>query len=174
MKVILLMAMTVNGKIARTRNELVKWTSTEDKKQFRTVTKKAGALIMGKTTYDTIGKPLPERLNIVLTRNLQKMRSIPGTLEFTNKPLRELLLDLERRGFASVIVSGGSIVNAQFLREGLLDEIIITVAPKIFGKGVPLFADEDYEQDLALQGIKKINNNTITLRYKITKKHGDS
>lgn len=161
------MAMTLNGKIARTRNEPVKWTSMEDKKQFRAITKKAGALIMGKTTYDTIGKPLSERLNIVLTRSPEKMESIPGALEFTNKPLRELLLDLEKRRFASVIVSGGSAVNAQFLKENLIDEIIITIEPKIFGKGIPLFEEVSDEKTLRLLKVKKINDNTLTLFYQV-------
>jgi dihydrofolate reductase len=40
----------------------------EDMKHFRTVT--AGhAVIMGRTTYDSIGKPLKGRRNIVVTRN---------------------------------------------------------------------------------------------------------
>lgn len=60
-KVILLMAITLDGKIAKHTNQLAAWTSRADKKIFVSETKKAGVIIMGRTTYDTIGRPLPGR-----------------------------------------------------------------------------------------------------------------
>ncbi len=61
MEVILLMAMTLDGKIARTRSELVNWTGKKDKQYFVKVTRNAGVVIMGSKTFDTIGYPLPGR-----------------------------------------------------------------------------------------------------------------
>jgi dihydrofolate reductase len=46
----------------------IPWHYPEDMKHFRTVT--AGhAVIMGRATYDSIGKPLKGRRNIVITRD---------------------------------------------------------------------------------------------------------
>ncbi len=50
MEVILLMAMTLDGKIARTHSELVDWTGKKDKQYFVTVTRDAGVVIMGSKT----------------------------------------------------------------------------------------------------------------------------
>ena len=161
--------MTLNGAIARNHNELVGWTSKEDKKLFSRESKRAGVVIMGRRTYDTIGKPLKDRFNIVLTSNPQKEEDERGVLEFTNKPLRALLLDLEKRGYHKAAVIGGSNINGQFLKENLIDEIIVSIEPIIFGKGVPLFAPTDCEVKTALIKIEKINDNTITLYYKVIK-----
>ncbi|WP_106478696.1 dihydrofolate reductase [Phytohalomonas tamaricis] len=44
------------------------WYLPEDLKFFKTMTQ-GKPLIMGRTTFDSIGKPLPNRLNIVVTRD---------------------------------------------------------------------------------------------------------
>ncbi|MBC7793904.1 MAG: dihydrofolate reductase [Clostridia bacterium] len=44
------------------------WHYPADLKRFRRVTK-GHAVIMGRLTYESIGKPLPERRNIVVTRS---------------------------------------------------------------------------------------------------------
>ncbi len=44
------------------------WRIPEDLRHFRRVTV-GHAIIMGRKTWDSIGKPLPERRNIVVTRN---------------------------------------------------------------------------------------------------------
>ena len=56
MKVVLLMATTVDGIIAKDVDEFIDWTGKEDKKYFVKITKEAGVVIMGSTTYKTIGK----------------------------------------------------------------------------------------------------------------------
>ena len=47
MKVILLAALTLDGKLARNSAHFVDWTSREDKKLFFQTTKRAGVLIIG-------------------------------------------------------------------------------------------------------------------------------
>lgn len=41
----------------------------EDMKNFSKVTKEAGVVVMGRKTFESIGKLLPGRINIILTRN---------------------------------------------------------------------------------------------------------
>lgn len=47
----------------------IPWHHAQDMKHFRRVTK-GHAVVMGRATYDSIGKPLPGRRNIVVSRNL--------------------------------------------------------------------------------------------------------
>ena len=73
MKLILVMALTVDGKIGKDDAHFPDWTGSEDKKMFKAVTRRAGVVIMGSKTYDTIGKPLPGRKNVILTRNPHRL-----------------------------------------------------------------------------------------------------
>lgn len=169
MKLILLMAMTLDGKIAKHANQFADWTSKADKKIFVAETKKAGVIVMGETTYNTIGRPLPGRLNLVLSLEPEKRESIPGSLEFIKATPKEIVALLEKRGFATAILGGGATVNGSFLKENLIDEIWLTIEPKIFGDGLPLFNGADVNINLELISIEKLDANVLQARYKIVK-----
>ena len=167
MKVILVMALTVDGKIGRSSDHFPDWTGTEDKKYFAEISKKAGAVIMGSKTFDTFGSPLPDRKNIILTRDKNR-RSRWENLAYTDKKPREILRDLDKEGFSHVILAGGSLVNSLFAEENLIDEVIVSISPKIFGDGISLFAKE-ISMELELEEMKKIGRNLVFLKYKVLK-----
>ncbi len=52
------------------RNNTLPWHLSGDLKHFKKITM-GKPLLMGRKTYESIGKPLPGRLNIVLSRNPQ-------------------------------------------------------------------------------------------------------
>ena len=165
MKVILLMAMTLDGKIARDERHFPDWTGSDDKKLFVRITKKAGVIIMGSKTFDTIGEPLPERKNIVLTRDRSR-ESKQADLVFTGRPPGSILRDLEKEGYNEVVLAGGSIVNSLFARANLIDEIVITIAPRVFGTGISLFADE-LDLQLELMEVEKLDSKHVLLKYRV-------
>lgn len=66
MKLSLIVAMAQNRVIGRNNN--LPWYLPQDLKYFKAVTM-GKPIIMGRKTYDSIGKPLPGRPNIVITRN---------------------------------------------------------------------------------------------------------
>ncbi len=169
MKVILIMAITLDGKIAKFTNHPATWTSKADKKIFVEETKKAGVIVMGLTTYNTIGRPLPGRLNIVMDQNPDIKKNVAGSLEYTAKQPKELLAELKNRGFSSVILGGGATINGLYLKEGLIDELWLTIEPKIFGEGLPLFKGAEIDLDLKLIEIKKLDKNVIQVRYQVMK-----
>jgi dihydrofolate reductase len=70
---VLVVAMAKNRVIGR--GQTIPWDLPEDRKHFVAVTK-GHALIMGRATFDSIGKPLPKRRNIVVSR--QRGLSIAG------------------------------------------------------------------------------------------------
>lgn len=59
-------AMTPNGVIGHDGN--LPWRLSSDLRRFKRLTM-GGVLIMGRRTYDSIGRPLPGRKTIVITRN---------------------------------------------------------------------------------------------------------
>jgi dihydrofolate reductase len=62
---VLVIAMAKNRVIGR--GSEIPWDLPEDRKHFVAVTK-GHAIIMGRATYESIGKPLPKRRNIVVSR----------------------------------------------------------------------------------------------------------
>lgn len=63
---VLVAAMAKNRVIGR--GNAIPWRLPEDMKHFRAVTL-GHVVIMGRATYDSMGKPLPQRRNIVVTKN---------------------------------------------------------------------------------------------------------
>ncbi len=66
MKLSLICAISNNGVIGR--NNKLPWHLSEDLKYFKRTTM-GKCIIMGRKTYESIGKPLPGRTNIIVTRN---------------------------------------------------------------------------------------------------------
>jgi len=164
MKVFLIMAQTLDGIISRSSDEFIDWTGSADKKMFMQVTKEAGVVIMGSKTYDTIGRPLPGRRNIVLTRNKERV-SNSADLIYTSQGPKEILAGLSEDGFTKAAVIGGSQINTLFARENLIDEYIITVAPYLFGKGLSIFS-ETLDIELELISTTLLEEKYLLLRYK--------
>jgi riboflavin biosynthesis pyrimidine reductase len=52
--------------------------------------------------------------------------------------VREVVCDLARRGFRRVLCEGGPTLNSALLREQLIDEVFLTIAPKLLGGDDPL------------------------------------
>ena len=62
----LIVAIAENGVIGD-KNSLL-WNIREDMRRFRTTTS-GHPVVMGRKTYDSIGRPLPKRTNVVITRS---------------------------------------------------------------------------------------------------------
>ena len=61
-------------------------------------------------------------------------------LELRSGPLEEELAALAADGVQSVLLEGGPTVAAAFLREDLIDKLLVFVAPKLAGEGPTLLA----------------------------------
>ncbi|PKM87487.1 dihydrofolate reductase [Candidatus Falkowbacteria bacterium HGW-Falkowbacteria-2] len=162
--VTLLMAITVDGKIAKDKNQFANWTSKEDKKLFVETSKEFGVIMMGENTFKTFPKPLPGRLNVVFSH--EGGEEIGGLLKWVSGEPELVLDELGNLGYKKALLGGGAGLNTLFLKKKLISEIILTVEPKIFGSGISLFS-EDIDADLELQEHRLLNENTLMLRYKI-------
>lgn len=167
-----MMAATVDGIIAKDKNQNADWTSKADKRVFIAETKKHGVIIMGDTTFEAMGrKSLPGRLNLILSLEPKKYKNLekPGELEFMKDSPENIIKSLEDKGYESAILGGGARTNSFFLKAGLVDEVWITVEPKIFGVGMNFTEGENLDLDLELIESKEIGDNAVQLRYKIVK-----
>lgn len=105
-------------------------------------------VVMGRRTFEVVRglghfelygkKPL-----IVLSSRPLDLSSIQGSnkqtkIEQMAGTPQEIIKQLEARGFRHMYLDGGITIQ-RFLKEGLVDRIIVTRVPVLIGQGVPLF-----------------------------------
>ncbi|MEA3254304.1 MAG: 2,5-diamino-6-(ribosylamino)-4(3H)-pyrimidinone 5'-phosphate reductase, partial [Candidatus Altiarchaeota archaeon] len=94
------------------------------------------------------------------------------TLGETRVDLGEMVEVLGELGIKRIMVEGGGTLNYRMLKEGLVDEVYVAVASKIFGgRSAPTLVDgEGFNRDniinLELIDINKLGD-VIVLRYKV-------
>ena len=89
-------------------NGSIPWSIKEDLEHFKEITD-GSAIIMGRKTYESIGRPLPNRLNIVMTRN---PKGFDGVREATNK---ENALEIASTFSQEIFIIGGENIYREFL-----------------------------------------------------------
>ena len=170
MKITLAMVMTADGRTTKHGDpRIYAWTSNEDQKHFFSLVESSPLIIMGSKTYEAARgmiKHKPGRLRIVMTRNPKGHTAIPGQLECTDESPHVLIPRLESMGYREALLVGGSTINAVYLKAGLVNELLLTVEPYLFGSGTPLVADTELSVNLTVKSVDKLNERgTLLLRY---------
>jgi len=168
-KITLIMVTTADGVIANTQHEdSFTWNSKEDKQHFRALSKEIATVILGSTTYAAAGgASLKDRLNIVLTSRPDDFEPHPNAVFMSGTP-QDVIDLLVKREIGHAALIGGANVNRQFLIAGLVDELVLTLEPKLFGTGLRLSEDAELEVDMQLKQTKQLNEQgTLLLTYDI-------
>lgn len=166
MKVILIAAISINGKIGTSSNQSsLEWTSKEDTQFFVEKTKECGVMIMGRKTFDTIGHGLKDRKMIVMTCDVESKQPVDG-VEFTCETPREILDRLAAQGFESVTITGGSNMYSLFLKEKLITDLYLTIEPILFGEGIPL-AESFGDVKLRFVESQMLGEQSVLLHYEV-------
>ena len=126
----------------------------------------------GRKTYDAVSKWEGEYLNdlkdvrkVIISRSpIQLMEGFT----LASSP-EEALKQLESEGFNEAIITGGSTINSEFAKRGLIDEVILDVNPSILGEGIPVFAPHDFQLNLELANVERVGNELVELKYKVKK-----
>ena len=73
---------------------------------------------------------------------------------------------MEGLGYKKILLVGGATINGLFLKENLVDELYLTIEPKIFGSGKNIIEGQLLDSKLKLLNIQKINKEgTLLLKY---------
>lgn len=126
MEKVLIVAIADNNAIGR-NNDLL-WHISEDLKFFKRTTMGC-PVIMGRKTFESIGRPLPKRLNIVVSRRGFEAPEgvvVVGSLEEAYERVEDIgfSADHQERQSDRVFIMGGGQIYAQALPE--MDRLIIT------------------------------------------------
>ncbi len=175
MKIILAMVLSVDGKSTKGNLPDQSWASSEDQKHLSKLISENNLILMGGKTYELAKshiKPSEGKLRIVVTHDPEKFVDdrIEGQLEFVNGTVREIVGDLGERGFEQILLLSGENLNKEFFEENLVDEIYLTIEPKIFGSGNLMVSESDLDINVELLSLDKLNEkDTILLHYKVLK-----
>jgi dihydrofolate reductase len=128
-----------------------------------------GVLLMGRRTFDVVSGfggewPYGNTPVLVLTRRaiespVPTVQAVSGTIESA------VSRAVEAAGDRDVYIDGGELVR-QALDANLVDELVVTVVPRILGHGTPLFAGAAQPHDLELLGQRPLGAGYVELRYR--------
>ncbi len=122
-------------------------------------------LVMGRLTWETVLRfdewPYKGKRVVVLTHRAAEARH--GEAFRSGEPAT-ILAQLHAEGARRVYVDGGAVIS-QFLREGLVDELTISIVPIVLGDGIRLFQGGLARHALRLSGSHAYPSGLVQLRY---------
>lgn len=118
------------------------WKLPRDMRRFRRLTR-GQLVIMGRKTYESIGEPLPDRVNIILTRDVRFSAQAECIVVHS---LTEALVAADGGGYDEVMVIGGANVYEQFLARA--QRIYLTTVHHAFEGDAyfPQFDESEWEE----------------------------
>lgn len=110
-------------------------------------------------------------------KNLKALKKFPIDIIMTGQTsvnVKLLLKKLEIKGIKTLLVEGGGTVNWQFIRDGLFDEILITMSPYVIGgtNAITFVEGKGFEKikkspKLKLKSLKRLENHLLLHYVKV-------
>lgn len=117
------------------------WHIPEDLKNFKEITT-GKTVIMGRKTFESIGRPLPNRKNIVLSKNGDKE-------SFEQKGIKlyqnlENLIAYYKNSEEEIFIIGGEQIYREFMQKGLVRRLYISYIEFSDSEAYAYFPEIDY------------------------------
>lgn len=150
-----IVAIAKNGAIGK--GGKLPWHYSADLKFFRETTT-GQAVVMGTKTWRSIGKPLPQRQNIVLSRS-GRIEVPDGVMLFNDK---KLAVDASKNLGVDLYVIGGAEIFKAFADE--IDRWIVTVIPQTI-EDADTFMSPDFLGDFDLTENRDLGDGLLVKFY---------
>ncbi len=130
------------------------------------VVKAIDCFVLGSRTYEhalQLGWPYGETPTVVVTN-----RELPATrtsVEFYSGDLKRLVDERLAPRYGNIWLVGGAMLCQSFLRLGLVDEIILSIAPILLGDGLSLFGNTGIEKRWRLKDVVAYQTGFVELWY---------
>jgi len=145
MKTIVYIGTSLDGFIARKDGDidwLVQFADVEAIHAYEEFMSRIDAIVIGKGTFEKVltfpSWPYEKKVFVLSTSIKQVPDSLSENVTVLSMNPRELLSYLSSKGFSNIYVDGGKVIQG-FLKEDLIDELIISKTPILIGSGIPLF-----------------------------------
>jgi len=99
------------------KDNKIPWTLSDDLKRFKLLTE-GHVIIMGQKTFESLGKPLPNRINIILTNNYDYNPDFPNDEIYIVHSIEHALntADYYNDNDLEVFVIGGGTIYQKFMK----------------------------------------------------------
>jgi dihydrofolate reductase len=129
------------------------------------------AIVIGRNTFDKVMTfpewPYGKKRVVVLSSRPIDVSAVPGAvLEQMSGAPTEIVGRLAATGVRHAYIDGG-ITLQRFLREGLIQRLIITRVPVLVGEGIPLFAHLPHDVRLEHVMTKQYKSGLVQSEYRI-------
>jgi dihydrofolate reductase len=147
---------------------------THDDMGYDSFIKTVDAIIMGRTTFETVCSfdiAWPYSIPVfVLSNSLTEIpKAYKGKAYLAQGPLNEILAEIHGQGFHKLYIDGGKTIQS-FLQEDLIDEMTITTIPILLGSGFSLFGELSKPLRFECKEIKHLLDSISQSRYVRTTK----
>lgn len=122
--------------------------------------------VMGSRTYEhalELGWPYGDTPVVVVTN--RKLASTKKTVEFYSGDLKTLVDARLAPRYRNIWLVGGAMLCQRFLELGLVNEIVLTIAPVLLGDGLRLFGGSVPEERWNLKNVTAYKNGFVELSY---------
>jgi dihydrofolate reductase len=173
MRILLDMSISPNGYIAREDGD-EDWLPEEGWEEFVELAKSLDNIVMGRETYAQVTARyadynfdnVPVAHKVIITHD--ETFKAPDGYTVAHSP-EEAVKILQTAGIENIFLIGGGVLNSEFMKKGLVNELQLTINPYIIGKGRLFVAPDDYEMALKLTGIQKLSGDRVKLKYLVEK-----
>src|SRR5580765_5573266 len=145
MKTTVYVGTSLDGFIARKDGDidwLVKYQNKEVHDSYNEFISRIDAMVIGRGTFEKVlgfpSWPYEKKVFVLSTTIKQVPDIVREKVTVVSMQPAALLSYLSEKGFSSIYVDGGKVIQ-EFLKEDLIDELIISKAPVLIGSGLPLF-----------------------------------
>lgn len=172
MKITVEMACSINGLIA-TENGNEDFLSNRNYQIMLEFLKEYDCLVWGNTTFKNVvswgDNYIGDLKDItVIVFSNKDVKSIYSNVIYCNS-LEKFKEICAEKNFNKIFVSGGAHMNTLFLKNDMVEDIIINYNPYVLNKGINLFEGDYFEKELTLCNVKKEQEGIVQLWYKVKK-----
>ncbi len=176
MKNYVYIAQSLDGYIAGPNGELDWLEGIDNPEQndfgFSAFMNTVDALVMGKNTFEKVlsfGMWPYEKPVFVASGSLSTLpSSLDGKAFLIKGNPKDMVTSLHEKGYANLHIDGGALIQS-FLKEDLIDDLIVTTVPVLLGDGIPLFGCLPKQVNLKLLGSEILLSQLVKTHYKVEK-----
>jgi dihydrofolate reductase len=168
MKTTLWATLTANGSYAQaTPDQPPRQEALAD---FAAHAAEAKNFVVGRRTFETFqaqpsragDRPFTDTDIVVVTA---RPLAVPGVTSVASP--RAALDYLASRGRSVALLAGGAQLHDAFLADDLVDELVLTVAPVLAGKGLQIALPQHRYRELVLASARELGGGLVQLRYTV-------
>nr|WP_295905890.1 dihydrofolate reductase family protein [uncultured Bdellovibrio sp.] len=170
-------ATSLDGFIARQDGD-IDWLLSRDNPNedhgYNDFIKDIDVILMGRNSYEkvlTLGPWGYTKPVIVLSKTLADKpvpKELEGRVRFMIQSPKEIMASLSKEGVKRVYVDGGQMIQS-FLRDQLIDDMVITQVPVLIGTGRSLFGEVNGDISLSHLSTKAFPSGLVQSHYRVNK-----